>query len=249
MDRTRTWRETEPGVGNGYWLAAVIPGFNENPDVAYSVSEPWALYGSRVLSDSGRLFFDSADALVSGDVNGREDVYQYEPDGVGGCGGGPGCVALISSGQGSDDSTFVDASIGGGDVFFTTSDRLVPADKDHAADLYDAHVCTSWRRVSRRRRWRLHRATRPMGAVPHSRSSRGCSGRRERDVLGCGECCAGAGGQAAEEDGCSGARGKLAKALKVCRRKREAKGAGCEALASKRYGPRRLKAGTRAGGK
>ena len=36
-------------------------------------------YQSRYLSDSGRLFFDSEDALVSQDVNGAQDVYEYEP--------------------------------------------------------------------------------------------------------------------------------------------------------------------------
>ena len=41
--------------------------------------------GSRYLSNSGRLFFDSADALVPQDVNGKEDVYEYEPPGEGSC--------------------------------------------------------------------------------------------------------------------------------------------------------------------
>ena len=36
--------------------------------------EVGALYQSRYLSDSGRLFFNSADALVPQDVNGKEDV-------------------------------------------------------------------------------------------------------------------------------------------------------------------------------
>ena len=38
-----------------------------------------AFYQSRYLSDSGRLFFNSSDALVPQDVNGTEDVYEYEP--------------------------------------------------------------------------------------------------------------------------------------------------------------------------
>ena len=37
------------------------------------------LYQSRYLSNEGRLFFNSADALVPHDSNGREDVYEYEP--------------------------------------------------------------------------------------------------------------------------------------------------------------------------
>jgi hypothetical protein len=133
MDPVKAW--------GGRWLAAAIPGWNEieNPgDGSFELP----LYASRVLSDSGRLFFDSSDALVPQDVNGREDVYEYEPGGEGSCPSGEaGCVALISSGQGDDDSDFVDASVSGNDVFFTTADQLVPADKDETVDMYDASVC------------------------------------------------------------------------------------------------------------
>ncbi len=37
------------------------------------------------MSNSGRLFFDSPDALVPQDINGLEDVYEYEPTGEGSC--------------------------------------------------------------------------------------------------------------------------------------------------------------------
>ncbi len=108
-------------------------------------------YQSRYLSDSGRLFFESRDALVPQDVNGTEDVYEYEPEGVGGCtsssssgsvvvkpthgfdvggrGGeeGAGCVGLISAGTASQESTFLDASESGGDVFFRTNVEACPA--------------------------------------------------------------------------------------------------------------------------
>jgi hypothetical protein len=134
MDPTTAW--------TGHWLAALIPGFNENSVVrAGSGKDP--LYQSRVLSDTGRLFFDSADALVPQDVNGREDVYEYEPEGVGSCAHAPGCVALISSGNGAEDSSFVDASASGADVFFTTQDQLAAEDRDSQSDMYDAHVCTA----------------------------------------------------------------------------------------------------------
>jgi hypothetical protein len=132
-------------VWEGQWLAGVIPGWNENlTQGAEHVQGEVALYASRVLSDSGRLFFDSPDNLVPTDVNGRVDVYEYEPDGEGSCpAGGSGCVALISSGHGNGDSVFVDASVGGNDVFFTAPDRLVLADVDAATDMYDAHACTA----------------------------------------------------------------------------------------------------------
>jgi hypothetical protein len=106
---------------------------------------------ARALFDDGRLFFDSADALVPQDTNENTDVYEYEPPGVGSCTptsptfnvDKDGCVALISSGVAPEESTFLDASATGGDVFFVTAGRLVPADTDSAMDVYDAHECTA----------------------------------------------------------------------------------------------------------
>lgn len=118
------------------WLAGSIPGWT--PD---SLAD--ALYQSRYLSDSGRLFFDSADALVPQDTNGKEDVYEYEPDGVGSCAREGGCVALISSGSSTEESVFLDASENGDDVFFLTTARLAPEDRDGSFDIYDAHVCSA----------------------------------------------------------------------------------------------------------
>jgi hypothetical protein len=113
-----------------------------------------ALYQSRYLSNSGRLFFNAADALVPQDTNGVMDVYQYEPP------QGPGqpadnscttasstysptsggCVSLISSGTSPEESAFLDASESGDDVFFLTASRLAPTDVDGALDVYDARV-------------------------------------------------------------------------------------------------------------
>jgi hypothetical protein len=150
--------ESEPSS-----IVALVPGWT-------GVGASLALYQSRYLSDGGRLFFDSHDALVPKDVNGNWDVYEYEPEGVPtdehACtsasqsgsdvfkpahgfevearkGEEPaGCVGLISSGTSSDASTFLDASETGGDVFFLTTSKLAPQDFDDAPDVYDAHECT-----------------------------------------------------------------------------------------------------------
>lgn len=99
-----------------------------------------SLAQAHYLTDAGRLIFDSSDRLVPGDANGRvEDVYEYEPEGVGGC-AGSSCLSLISSGRGSSDSNFLTMDETGKNVFFTTRDRLVGADKDELIDLYDARV-------------------------------------------------------------------------------------------------------------
>ncbi len=101
------------------WVAANVPG--------WTVAD----YEPRVVSDSGRVLFNSSDGIISGDVNGQEDVYEWEPAGVGGCSSATagfsassgGCVGLISSGASGEESAFVDASESGGDVFFLTSAR------------------------------------------------------------------------------------------------------------------------------
>ena len=135
------------GNWKGQWLAGSIPGWS-------GVSTVNAFHQPRYLSNSGRLFFDSPEAYVPEDTNGVEDVYEYEPYSVGGCGSGSGyegvtayegrgCLALVSGGTGPEESGFVDASETGNDVFFVTSQSLVRADRDANFDMYDAHVCST----------------------------------------------------------------------------------------------------------
>jgi hypothetical protein len=139
VDRARNW--------GGQTLAANIPGWT-------NVDNSHALYQSRYLSDSGRLFFNAADALVPQDTNGVMDVYEYEsPQGEGmpasdDCStsaptyspSSGGCVSLISSGTSAEESAFLDASESGDDIFFLTAAKLAPTDTDNALDIYDARV-------------------------------------------------------------------------------------------------------------
>jgi hypothetical protein len=106
------------------WLAANVPGWTNASGGNFQ-------YQPRYLSDSGRLFFNSADALVPSESDPRYETANG------------GCLALVSSGQSTRVSTFMDASESGDDVFFLTSARLTPQDSDTAADVYDAHVCSS----------------------------------------------------------------------------------------------------------
>jgi hypothetical protein len=131
----------------GAGIAASVPGWT----AATEGKGALALHQSRYLSNSGRLFFNSADALVPQDSNKTEDVYQYEHPGVGDCSSekptfgsaSGGCVALISSGTAKEESAFLDASESGDDVFFLTGQRLLPSqDLDTAVDVYDDHACS-----------------------------------------------------------------------------------------------------------
>jgi hypothetical protein len=161
IDRDELWRNR--------WLAGSVPGWTRLTTLR-------SVYQSRYLSDEGRLFFDSPDLLVPADSDGKENVYEYEPAGVGPkhapCAPGvdsrrevfkaahayavtesegqqaaggeepAGCVGLISSGESSEESAFIEASSSGNDVFFITTSQLVPADYDTSYDMYDAHVCS-----------------------------------------------------------------------------------------------------------
>jgi hypothetical protein len=127
-----------------------------------------AYYQPRYLSDEGRLFFNSPDALVPLDVSKQSEVYEYEPVGAGTCTESTssgselyvpqehGCVALISTGTAAEGSRFLEAaegsgegehgepgSTGGRDVFFLTTEKALPQDVDTVPDVYDAHECTT----------------------------------------------------------------------------------------------------------
>jgi DNA-binding beta-propeller fold protein YncE len=118
----------------GFWGAATVPRFQSQ------------LFQPRYLADDGKhVFFNSFEALVLADVNGKQDVYEWTAQGAGGCAGdsaayvesSAGCLSLISSGQSSADSELLDASPGGQDVFFTTAEGLVTQDYG-LVDAYDA---------------------------------------------------------------------------------------------------------------
>jgi hypothetical protein len=67
-------------------------------------------------------------------TNGQVNAYEWHegPD--------EGDVSLISSGSGPDPVPQVVISASGNDIFFTTTDGLVPQDTDGASDLYDARI-------------------------------------------------------------------------------------------------------------
>jgi hypothetical protein len=237
---------TEPRLANGEsvwkperWLAADIPTWTP-----YELNT--ALYQSRFLSNSGRLFFNARDALVPQDVDGTEDVYQYEPPGVGGCTSSDasfsersgGCVGLISSGSSTEESAFLDASENGSDVFFLTAAKLSSQDTDTSLDVYDAHECTTASPCL---------APAPVPPPPCSTGD-ACkpSPSPQPSIFGspASATFSGAGnipplpaGKPAGKAKSPTRAQKLARALKVCRAKHNKhKRAACESQARKRYG-------------
>lgn len=89
---------------------------------------------SRAISDDGRLVaFDSPDRLVAEDTNGVRDVYLWDADAA-----PEDRLRMLTGGQGSAPSYYIDMSPDGRNVFFSTQDGLVAADKDLAYDVYVA---------------------------------------------------------------------------------------------------------------
>ncbi|MEX2447892.1 MAG: hypothetical protein WD404_04010 [Solirubrobacterales bacterium] len=88
-------------------------------------------YPQQHVSENGQVFFETADALLPRDSNGRRDVYQYAD----------GELTLISSGTGESGSHFLDATPDGTSVFISTAQRLLPGeDTDTLYDYYVARV-------------------------------------------------------------------------------------------------------------
>jgi hypothetical protein len=228
------------------WVAANVPGW-----IKYSNSYGRPVYQPRYLSDSGRLFFNSGDALVPQDVNGTEDVYEYEPAGVGDCTEvsatfnerSGGCVGLISAGTSPLESAFLDASESGGDVFFMTYSRLQPQDYDNALDVYDAHECTSL----------VPCFPASVPQPPACTTAEACRAAPTPQPPSFGAPASatfsGAGNLAPGSGGAVAARSlarerKLAKALRACKKRAKKRRARCERRARARYGSAKSGKGT-----
>jgi hypothetical protein len=122
-------RSGEAPPSNAYGAAAFLP-------VSWMVTEQ-----PQVIADDGsRVFFDSAEPLVSRDTNGKLDVYEWERDGAGGCRESEGCVYLLSGGSSSSSSWFLGASASGDDAFVITRADLTGTAAYEGFAVYDARV-------------------------------------------------------------------------------------------------------------
>jgi hypothetical protein len=91
------------------------------------------------LTDDGRVFFNSAQALAPRDGDEKIDVYEWEGEGAGNCQTAGGCVGLVSTGTSRFDAKLITASSDATDAFFFTRDTLVPQDENGIlTKIYDA---------------------------------------------------------------------------------------------------------------
>jgi NHL repeat-containing protein len=98
------------------------------------------------MTDDGRVFFETPDALVQADINGDagceeeknsggslypcEDVYEWND----------GTVSLITTGNGGEVVHFIGTTPSGNAAFFYTASRLVGWDTDNSFDIYAART-------------------------------------------------------------------------------------------------------------
>jgi hypothetical protein len=85
----------------------------------------------RWMSDSGTAFFTTLTPLLLADENTVADIYEFRE----------GELRLITTGTGTADSSFSDASVDGSTVFFNTQEALAPQDKEPGINkIYAARV-------------------------------------------------------------------------------------------------------------
>jgi DNA-binding beta-propeller fold protein YncE len=255
----------QPKIWQDSWLAGSLPGWTK------SLNDR-ALYQSRYLSDSGRLYFDSPADLVPEARNGKEDVYEYEPTGVPSganqCNGARrtyfaslhGCLGLISSGSSPREATFLDASQsggeasttqeaeeGGGDVFFLSAGLSASA-RGASFSVYDAHECTSSRPCPQSEEkvatapCASTEACRPLTYLPPVSTAPATSGSPQPSGAVLPSKTHVAPKSLTRAQ-------RLTKALKACRKlKRQKKRLACEKTARKQFGPLKKKSSAKTKG-
>jgi hypothetical protein len=193
------------------------------------------------------LTADALDDVRVGSAGGfAENVYEWEADGVRGCGEAGGCVFLISDGRDASENggesgasassvELLGTDASGDDVFFTTADALVPGDTNSQLDIYDARVDGGF--------------PAPAGQVPCETSEtchEGSTSPGSEPSLG-SSIFTGPGNLAPlsikptpvpkPKTAAQLRAEKLAKALKLCRKVPESKRSKCEKAARKKYSP------------
>ncbi len=131
LNRVSIGEDADSANGNGESSATIIPG-----NQGGSVLEQHEMNSRAISEDGSRIVFGTSEPLSPDAVNGLENVYEWRMSAE----TGEGVVSLVSSGSADEPvSQFVIAP-GGRDVFFVTTQGLVPQDVDGAPDLYDARL-------------------------------------------------------------------------------------------------------------
>lgn len=134
LDRVSTGEAGYHANGNDSAFDAQISGGGINPGPI--VSQDHEMSTRAISEDGSRIVFETAEPLSPFATNGLNNIYEwYEPEGS-----LEGQVSLVSSGFSLTADRGVVMSPSGGDIFFLTSQGLVPQDTDGLEDVYDARL-------------------------------------------------------------------------------------------------------------
>ncbi len=134
LDRVSLGEGGYDANGNGGTSDAQIPlGYRGGE----TVLEQYQMTGRAVSEDGSRIVFTTSTPLSPEATNGLTDVYEWHEQAS-----GEGSVSLISSGSAEEpvNPYNVVMSPSGNDVFFVTSQGLLPQDTDGLVDLYNARL-------------------------------------------------------------------------------------------------------------
>lgn len=95
-----------------------------------TVQEQYEMNNRAISEDGSRIVFTTSQPLSPDSVNGLQNAYEWHE----------GKVSLISTGTAETPVGDVVISAQGSDVFFVTTQGLVPQDTDSAPDVYDARL-------------------------------------------------------------------------------------------------------------
>ncbi len=188
---------------------------------------------AQFVDDKGQVFFTTTASLAPGDANGEADVYMFQG----------AQASLISPGDGSYPAQLMDISPDGTDVYFAIAEGLVAQDVNGENDIYDARVDGGFAAQNRvpappcegeacQGAWQGAPAIGPLGSeAPTGTTSTPLATPTKPKAFTRAQ--------------------KLAKALKVCRERRNKhKRQACEKTARKKFGAKpRAKAKSHKGGK
>jgi hypothetical protein len=118
----------EPGESGGVPGAHIAPGTRGG-----TVVQQYEMDNRAISEDGSRIVFISARRLSPDVTNGLVNAYEWHAGP-----GGSGSVSLVSTGTDPEAVEDVVISASGANVFFVTSQGLVPQDADGLDDIYDA---------------------------------------------------------------------------------------------------------------
>jgi hypothetical protein len=101
-----------------------------------AVADQYEMRTRAISQDGSRIVFETAEPLSPAVINGLANVYEWHKQE----GWSEGRVSLVSSGSSLSSDCCAVISPSGRDIFFYTSQGLVPQDTDGLGDIYDARL-------------------------------------------------------------------------------------------------------------